>query len=444
MRAARVACRGFPSGLRWRMVLCGVVGLQTFACARSDGTDQTTGPTEVVRLDSAGVGMIELSRTALESLPAWSIGAEPLLSVGEAEGDPDRLFGRILAALRLESGNIVVVDGPSLMFRRFSSEGEFLGQFGGLGDGPGEFRGVGKVRRLDGGQVGVLDTQLRRVSVFDSAGSLLRTAPFPCSPGGTAPRGEPAPCYAVDLLGDGTLLTSGTRRAGPTPSPVLDEFQSGPPGTTLLALATEAVMHVVDSVPAAGRARIIVERGGSRALWDTKELFDPDGRWTATPSGIVVGAGDRYELRYLTATGRLERVVRLTGEPERSTRGHIETISEWAETIESHLASEFTQRYLESVEVDRPMPPFGELRSDGAGRIWAADYFPPSPLGPPEPVMWTVFSEEGLPIGRIETRSARDLLDVGSDYVLLREADALGVERIVLHSIVGDEARLGS
>lgn len=186
-----------------------------------------------------------------------------------------------------------------------------------------------------------------------------------------------------------------------------------------------------------------MERGGSRALWDTKELFDPDGRWTATPSGIVVGAGDRYELRYFATGGRLERVVRLTGEPERSTRSHIETMSEWAEAIESPVASEFTQRYLETVDVDRPLPPFGELRSDGAGRIWAADYFPPSPLGPPEPVTWTVFAPGGVPIARIETGSARDLLDVGPEYVLLREADVLGVERVALYSIVTDEARPG-
>lgn len=426
--------RGSTSRLWSGIVLCAILGLQTSACADADRTDRTGLTAGLLREDSAGVELIRGSRSILDTLPVWSIGPEPLLSVGEADADPDQHFGRIAAAIRLEDGGIVVVDGLSFVFSLFSGGGELVRRFGGRGDGPGEFQGVGKVRLLDEGRIGILDTHSRRLSVLDSNGSVVRTTPFPCAPGGPVPRGEPAPCYAVDILGNGTVLANATQRAGPSPTPALDEFQDDPPGTIVLALATDEVVQIVDSVAVAGRTRIVVERGGSRAVWGTKELFAPDGRWTATRSGMVVGAGDRYELRYFTANGRLQRVVRLTGEPERASRGHVEAISEWSETIESALASEFAQRYLETVEIDRPLPPFGELRSDGAGRIWAADYFPPSPLGPPESILWTVFSEDGVPIARIATGSARDVLDIGGDYILVRETDALNVEHVALYS----------
>jgi hypothetical protein len=432
------------SRLYARSLLIVFIGSHAWACAPSDQADPGALGTAVEREDSAGVEVVKIPRSVIGDLPVWTLSVEPVFSVGQTSGDPDQVFGRVLSAIRLDNTDIVVAEGQTLVLRRFSSEGEFLGRFGGLGSGPGEFRAIDRMRRLHGGQLGVLDAHERRASVFDSDGSFLRTLPAPCGSGGAMPRGDPAPCYAVDLLGDGTILSNATRRAGPTGGPVENDFRHGPSGTVLLALASGDVIQVVDSVPAAGRAHIAAELGGSRALWSTKELFDPDGRWTATPSGIVVGAGDRYELRYYGADGHLARAVRLLGELERSTPGHLEAISTWAETIESPLALEFTKRYLETVEVGRPLPPFGELRSDGAGLIWAADYFPPTPLGPQEPVLWTVFAEDGLPMARIETGRPWDLLDIGADYVLVREADSLGVERVTMYSILRSGVAAGS
>ncbi|MDE2752738.1 MAG: hypothetical protein OXI83_09205 [Gemmatimonadota bacterium] len=72
-----------------------------------------------------------------------------------------------------------VADSYEFQVHCLSSSGGTVGIFGRSGEGPGEFRGVGRLERADGGNVAVLDIRLDRATVFSTDGTLLWEASAP-------------------------------------------------------------------------------------------------------------------------------------------------------------------------------------------------------------------------------------------------------------------------
>jgi hypothetical protein len=68
--------------------------------------------------------------------------------------------GRVLVADGLDNHRVVILD----------SEGEYLGEFGGRGDGPGQFTGVHAIGIGPGGRIFALDRSGGRVNVFRTTG----------------------------------------------------------------------------------------------------------------------------------------------------------------------------------------------------------------------------------------------------------------------------------
>ncbi len=121
------------------------------------------------------------------SLEQWALSPEPTVSIGVVEGDePYQLHGAS-SSVRLPDGRIAVVNGGSDEVRFFGENGEFLGSFGGSGDGPGEFRDPSRIRYLRGDTLWVWDQRMRRYNVHDGTGAFIEvrhlesdeTEPFP-------------------------------------------------------------------------------------------------------------------------------------------------------------------------------------------------------------------------------------------------------------------------
>ena len=72
-----------------------------------------------------------------------------------------------------------VADSYEFQVHCLSSSGGTVGIFGRRGEGPGEFRGLGRLERADGGNVAVLDIRLDRATVFGTDGTLLSEASAP-------------------------------------------------------------------------------------------------------------------------------------------------------------------------------------------------------------------------------------------------------------------------
>ena len=78
-------------------------------------------------------------------------------------------------------------------------------------------------------------------------------------------------------------------------------------------------------------------------------------------------------------------------------------------------------------------PAFQRIEADEAGRIWVQDYA----VSPDIALTWTVYDPTGKMLGAVSTPAGFAVLDFGSDYLLGRWRDGVGVVYIRLYSVTG-------
>ncbi|NKB88768.1 MAG: hypothetical protein GKS06_11155 [Acidobacteria bacterium] len=94
------------------------------------------------------------------------------VNIGVAEGQAELMFGGVTALATSPDGTIYVADSAPLVIRRYSSEGEYLGDLGREGEGPGEYaRIAGLAARPDQGVV-VWDHGNQRLTAFNDDGTV--------------------------------------------------------------------------------------------------------------------------------------------------------------------------------------------------------------------------------------------------------------------------------
>lgn len=128
--------------------------------------------------DSVGIQIVESSEPQLEPGP-WIVSPEPVLQIGQQEGDEHYLYAKVPmeaaagmgGTFRLHDGRTVVCDGMARTVRVFDQEGRFVLQFGRSGGGPGEFQNPIRACMPHGEQIAVSEGY--RVSYFDTEGQLL-------------------------------------------------------------------------------------------------------------------------------------------------------------------------------------------------------------------------------------------------------------------------------
>jgi len=72
------------------------------------------------------------------------------------------------------SGDVYVADRWSYVVQHFSASGQFLGEFGEYGSGPGQFGAVGGLALDSAGNLYALDADHNRVEKFDASGAFIR------------------------------------------------------------------------------------------------------------------------------------------------------------------------------------------------------------------------------------------------------------------------------
>lgn len=193
---------------------------------------------------------------------------EPRFSVGEA-GD-EFVVGRLGDAIIAQNGQVVVGDrfGPSI--RSLSDEGTVLLQYGGDGEGPGEYVDVIDLFAVGENELAVYDSRLRRVSMFALDGSFLRSRRLSTSSSRLLPR-------PVGFLGTDTVVVQTERPAG---SPAMT-------GPTLFRDSIE--IYAVPLESAGAETDESVHRGPKVGMVLGTERFRPPG----PPRGYVVPMAKR-------------------------------------------------------------------------------------------------------------------------------------------------------
>lgn len=107
------------------------------------------------------------------SSPAQELGLEQIWEIGAIDGPPETIWSRITDATIVD-GRVFVADVELQNVRAFTVEGEYLGELGREGRGPGEFARPFTVAVTDD-TLRVYDRPQDRWTVFDAHGQHVRT-----------------------------------------------------------------------------------------------------------------------------------------------------------------------------------------------------------------------------------------------------------------------------
>ena len=94
-------------------------------------------------------------------------------TIGLEMGDSSYVFGMIMSAAYRADGDIIVLDMQKACLSVYSSDGEYIGNIGAPGPGPGEFQIPVDFAVFPDGGIAVTDAISRVISYFDAEGSYI-------------------------------------------------------------------------------------------------------------------------------------------------------------------------------------------------------------------------------------------------------------------------------
>lgn len=359
-------------------------------CLLPGGCENGTSPNSAFTVrDSAGITIVESSEPQLGP-GAWTVTPEPVLEIGQLEGNEQYLFAGIPieertqmgGTFRLDDGRIVVCDGIARTVRIFDQEGRFVLQFGRSGHGPGEFRSfIMACDRLD---TGIAVLERLAASLFDAQGRFLRKIRS------AVPRG----LMIRGVYADGSLLVrrvsnvAQMRRAPGLVAPTADLLMQGPdgqPNDWTLPVHLETVLAFREG----------------REPATTHQEFGPIGVITTTANGFVYGWSASYELRLFDRSGHLTRVTRSALDPVPvAEEDRADDLSGAPQELVSIVKKYAMEHYA----------PFNRILVDGLQHLWVHRIHPDT--------SWDVFSPDGRWVTTVTLPEDVVIHDIGEDYVL--------------------------
>lgn len=116
-------------------------------------------------------------RGASPSVPVWILADSPTVEIGAREGAAPYLFENVVDVEFTDDGQLVIADAGSSAIRVFAADGDFVREFGGRGEGPGEFRTLSEIWVASYDTLGAWDSGARRLTYFGPDGG-VRTSPI--------------------------------------------------------------------------------------------------------------------------------------------------------------------------------------------------------------------------------------------------------------------------
>lgn len=376
--------------------------------------------------DSSGVRIVVNEEAAWGASSGWRLGDAPALEIGEPFGDSATALFRVVGAVRLGNGRVVIADGGSLELRYFAPDGTYLGKAGGKGGGPGEFASM-LLASLRGDTIVVYDYEAARLSMFDGDGQYLRSVTYAVFTEGV---GIP---LLVGMFTDGSALVWSSpvgrpaRRPGTSTSELL-LFGATADGQSYTALGAEP---------------------GTDVQWDVTDrvstmvplLFGRSISLAVYQDSYAVARSDQYAIRLYAKDGRLQAVVRKVVEPRTVTAGDIEVLQRARLVDVSEPRRSQRLRMFRAMSIPPTMPAFGrairrggwnpEIRFDDSGNLWVLEYSLPGT----DPWHWSVFRNDGQFLGTVAFPAGLEPLHIGDDFVVGRVQDSDGIEYVRVYTL---------
>ena len=363
---------------------------------------------------------------------AWRLDPAPLTNVGASEADP--LFG--VAGVAVTERHVVIAQESTGTLRFYDRSGSLDREVGGRGEGPGEFGGLGWMRRAADRLV-AYDRDGREISMYALDGELLGTIAL------QPPEAHLPGLEAVGAFPDGSVLA---RQWDVRYRPMEPEVRRSP--VTLLRFDDQGAF--------AGRLLEMngpetwyepFGRGGSRQMF---RLFGRTSEVAVAGSRFVVLENDSYDILVHELSGAVRDTLRPVTAP--SAEPLMRSRAELARNalLDSQDLGEArgeVERILAAMDLPDRLPPYGRLSlgypdhpplTAADGLVWALRYGGlPGEDAEVEGPEWFVFRPGS---GQIATLSSPDdvvLYDVAGDLAAVLRRTELDEEVVELRRIVG-------
>lgn len=360
----------------------------------------------------------------LENLTAYSADTEP---AAEISFEPEALFGdneeviigQITNATVDTEGRVFIADFRQSTIYVYESDGTYLRQLGGEGEGPGEFGNLGAVH-ADTDYLYAMDWNRRRLNVFS-----LTDLQFE---------------FTINLMDD---------------NPEIEELQNRYPGNYFVKndgtiLVAYGLPYRPDTDPEEERHTIFyeVDRNGDIK---SDELFSqraPDILSHQTGDGArIVGMspfGGR-PLFALTGDGRpisawsedfLIKFHTTDGEYERAFYYPYEKSEvDRQEVIDSYENDQMKQM-VRNAEAPDTWPALNSLEVDDQNRLWVSTI-----VGDDEVYEWWILEEDGELLAKFTWPRSRNLQQIKNGFVYAIESEEeSGLQRVVQYRVALDES----
>ena len=379
------------------------------ACARDEGE-----PLAVAQRDTLPGGIVATHSpgpTGWHDTLGWRL--VPDGRIGGGLDEPGELVNPQSLALD-DAGNLYVADQQPAVIRMFAPDGRFVRTIGREGQGPGEFV-VGFISAR-GGHVAVQDPRTSRLSLFDTAGTFIRSWSTGC-------------CIWSWINLD---------RQHRVYVPVMTPPDVDASNRYVRYDTLGAVIDTV-AVPKGEEPKMWTVRAGSgsnRLQMMTPVPFTPQMRHALAPDGsIVFGWTGEYRLVRTDGQDTLGVMSRdWTPDPlsqerrQRHVDGMIERMGPGMDEVT--LRNSFPVG-----EIPATLPAFADLNVDGAGNVWLTTDADSASA------RFDVFSAEGAWLGRVVLPESFDPFTPsvwGADRVYMAREDEDGVPYIARYRIVRD------
>jgi hypothetical protein len=349
--------------------------------------------------------------------PVWSVGFEPVTTIGKVEGEAEYLFSRIGPAALLPGGRIVVADLDEAAIRLFAEDGSFETAFGRRGEGPGEFSYISRIQFTPPDTIVVHDSRLYRLAKFLPSGSLVSTLQLQAEDGFPEVfMGE----FSSGELGYAWIL-QGNRGDGRITPDQMQIGRFGEDGRLSSLLGTEEGMR----------------RAGSPLA------FSPHLHTGLIGDSVFLTNGRLPEIEVWDRDGALVRTIHVPVpevDPEDAWRALEEVVRARGNDLALGL--------LETQPREEAIPWISMMLVDDQDRLWVKGYDPSTDS---HYLMdercrggeWWIMDPDGTVIATIHLPDGFLLLDIRENRLLGKTRDPLGVEQIRVYPFVPSDSRAG-
>lgn len=386
-----------------KSILCCLVALPL--CGLPSFTaGQDSRPPLVVERDSAGIQIVEAMRPLWGDSSLWSVGTEPAVDLSLSGTGPPHEFFRARSMKQRPDGSLMIADGSSQEVRVFSATGEFLGSFGGRGQGPGEFRNLQAIEiagdsllALGRGRITVAAPDLAVVRTFNLAPSTNN----------------------LHYLGGGAILTESysPRPQGNAPNEVNRHAEP----LILFNLDGERIDSIGETRGIESYAYV---RDGMVA--GAPPLFGKTSHIAVLGQRIFRGSADAMQVEELDMSGSLVRILRIPGYPLDLSDAQVAAERDARLGAFRPGSTSVFRRLAEDLPDAATRPAYAKLLVDPSGAVWLELFRGESEQDRPR--AWLVLDPEGTWLGTVEVPRRFTVMDITMETVLGVWEDELDVE----------------